>query len=104
MGVLGGGGERGFWGSDRGDWERGDSRGQNGETRWGGTTGDTRDQNGGLQRDEGSEESDRWALGVRMEEAQRGGVEEDYSDQNGGTGVGGRGSGVGCNSGTYTEG
>lgn len=39
-----------------------------------------------------------------MEEAQRGGVEEDYSDQNGGTGVGGRGSGVGCNSGTYTEG
>lgn len=40
MGVLGGrGGKRGFWGSDRGDWERGDSRGQNGETGGGGQQG-----------------------------------------------------------------
>ena len=37
-------------------------------------------------RDREGEGADRWTPGVRTGEAQTGGVEEDYSDQNGGTG------------------
>ena len=53
----------------------------------GGTPGIRTGDRGGMRgRDEGN-------LGIRMGEAQRGGVEEDYSDQNGGLegqGAGGR--------------